>query len=280
MKLTISFEALHNAVSTMGAADRDFVLGVELSAIDPIDAELVTGIFIKPEDLEYTNNGLLTYKERQVLLYIQDHGSGIDTALANGASGKKYHVAYCRTLEDMHSKGRFERYVVKNDLSGDFLITGVDWETKTHKEGKTRLNVCKNCLKYLDYQGYQSQSKQSDVFREFSLETFFATYQAYFKYKPRRRAGEDKDGTYSSDWTTISKHYRASVLWRCENCGVDLKNNRCLLHTHHKNGVKSENSTSNLQALCIECHDQQPNHNLNVSVDNKQTLSRLRLKQK
>jgi len=33
-----------------------------------------------------------------------------------------------------------------------------------------------------------------------------------------------------------------------------------LLHTHHKSGVKTNNKLSNLQALCIDCHRKQVNH--------------------
>lgn len=279
MKLQINFDSLHDSVQRMGAENREFILGVELSTIDPIDSELETGIIIGPDDIEYTKNGLLTYKGRQVLLYIQDHGSNIDTALRNGADGKKYHVAYCSTLEKMHQSGRFERYVVKNDISGNFFITGYDWQTKKHKEGTTRLNVCKNCLRHLNYKGYQNRLKQAAVFNNFSLDEFFTTYQAYFKHKPKRKAGEQKDGAYSGTWKEKSRKYRESVFWTCESCGIDLNNNKNLLHSHHKNGVKSDNSKSNLQALCIECHAEQPNHNMRVTLSQKQILRKLRTEQ-
>lgn len=276
MKLRIDFRALQENVRKMGADERDFVLGVELSAIDPIDTELETGIVIGPDDIEYTSEGLLSYKGRQVLLYIQDHGGSIEKALADGSEGRKYHVAYCSTLEEMHKKGRFERYVVKNDVSGEFYITGSDYRTKKHEEGYTRLNVCKNCLKHLNYKNYKSNSYE--VFKGFSLDEFFTVYESHFKYKPKREAGKDKDGTYSSTWKKKSREYRESVDWTCESCGVDLSAHRKLLHAHHKNGVKSDNSFLNLQALCIECHSLQPKHNLKVTYNQKQTLQRLRTK--
>jgi hypothetical protein len=33
-----------------------------------------------------------------------------------------------------------------------------------------------------------------------------------------------------------------------------------LLHVHHINGVKSDNSEMNLRVLCQYCHGEQPNH--------------------
>ena len=44
--------------------------------------------------------------------------------------------------------------------------------------------------------------------------------------------------------------------WCCEDCGLDcskLKHRR-FLHAHHKSSNKADNDLSNLQALCIQCH--------------------------
>lgn len=41
---------------------------------------------------------------------------------------------------------------------------------------------------------------------------------------------------------------------------VDLSLYKHLLDTHHINGVKTDNSDSNLRALCKECHSLEPKH--------------------
>lgn len=279
MNIEVDFFLLHQAVAEMGAKNRCFTLASELRETSVVDQELEVGKPVKLSDIEYIEGGLISCKGRQVLLYIQDHGSNLDDVLRNGLNGRKYHVAYCPTLEEAHQDGRFERYVAKNATDGNFFITGFNSGTREHRDGMAKLKVCKNCLKHLDYQGYRTGSNQTDIFNNFSLQKFFETYQAHFKYKPSGRAGERRDGTYLDDWAERSRQYRASVFWKCESCGLDLSGNRHLLHSHHRNGVKSDNSNSNLQALCIECHSRQPKHNMEVTDDDKKILNKLRLQQ-
>jgi len=277
MKLNVNFKYLHYSVVAMGATKREFILNLKPSTnIDSIDIDLSSGISISLDDIEYTDNGLLSYKGRQVLLYIQDHGERISATLENGEKGNKFHVSNCRTLKEMHESGRYERYRIKNDISGKFSISGFDSETNTPKEGIARLKVCRNCLGFIDYKGYQNGSDRSFIFDNFSLDDFFTRYQSDFKHKPKRYAGKDNDAVYPADWGKTSKKYRESVNWKCESCGKNFCKNRGLLHTHHRNGVKSDSSRANLQVLCIECHANQPGHeHMVVTLDQRQILDQL-----
>lgn len=278
MKLIVDFTQLHESVRRMGAKERKFNLESILTSIDPIDTQLKAGITIDPEDLEYIGNGLLSYKGRQVLLYIQDHAYRVQNALDNGSEGNKYHLAYCKTLDNMHKCKRYDRYVVKNDISGIFYINGYDYYSKESIEGDAYLKVCKNCLSHLNYKNYSSNRNQ--VFNNFSLDVFFETYQSFFKHKPKRKAGKDKDGTYSLNWKDVSNSYRESVKWNCESCKVNLKDNKRLLHTHHVSGVKSNNSYKNLEALCVECHSKKDFHNhMRINQNDLKTLQTLRNEQ-
>lgn len=280
LKLNIDFGLLHHSVRQMGAEDRDFSLNIELPDIDPIDIELETGISITLDDIERIENRPFSYKGRQVILYIQDHGFKAKDVLIDGSKGHKYHLTYCSTLEKMYNNGRFERYVVTNNTTGNFEITGYDPDTGEYISGSTELDVCKNCLSKLNYKEYKNN--RAKVFSEFSLEDFFETYQAYFKHKPKRKAGQDNDGTYSSNWKEKSASYRESKNWTCESCGLNLSTHKSLLHTHHKNGVKSDNRDSNLQALCIRCHKDQPNHQhmmKSYTLDKQMKINKLRREQ-
>lgn len=275
MKLHVDFNALLRAVNTMGAKERILSLNSTLPDLEEIDVQLKQGISVDINEIKVLDNSLLSYKGRQVLLYIQDHSWNIMAAINDGAQGKKYHVSNCSTLTNMRLQGRYDRYVATNDIDGFFLIDGINQDTGKLIEGKTELKVCQNCLKHLNYKKYKGSSSLMQVFNTFSLEEFFTTYQSYFKYQPKYKAGEI-NSTYTDDWSDTSNKYKDSVQWTCEDCKIQLKDNRALLHTHHINGVKQDNFTSNLKALCCECHAKQSNHaHMKISSEQKHQLRKI-----
>ena len=190
MRLNVDLRALEEAARRMGMVmpvelDIDVRRGID--PVDPIDIKLAQGIEI--DDLSNIESdpesGLLSYKGRPVVLYIQDQHWDIHAVLADGSKGKKVHVADCRTLEDMRDRGRYERYVATNDVSGDFYVTGQE-EYGGSVDGQARLRVCKNCLWKLDYRGYRNRKQ---VFQAFEWSEFFDTYRSHFTQMPSRRAG-------------------------------------------------------------------------------------------
>lgn len=160
MKLDITFNRLHLAIELMKPEKRGkFNLAYIETDIEKLNKELDSGRNVELKDVDVTPGGILSHKGRQILLYIQDHGFGVKTALLEGSQGRKYHVADCKILKEMRAKGKFEHYVITNKLSARFLITGRDRHTKMDVEGYADLNVCKVCLTYLNYKGYQEQGK-------------------------------------------------------------------------------------------------------------------------
>ena len=274
MKIRTDFVSLWQSVKQMGAKERDFTFDIVNSQDLEIDDQLERGIEIKLDDLE-TTGGLLSYKGRQILLYIPDQGRSISDVLADPEKGRKFHVADCRTLNDMRGKGRFERYVITNELSGIFKVSGQD-PYSGYVEGESQLRVCKNCLSYLNYQGYQTEpGSRVGIYKGFTLDSFFKTYSTKFRYLPKRNT--NRKGAYSDDWAEVSKNFRASKNWTCEECRVDLSDARNLLHTHHDDGNKHNNVPSNLVALCIDCHRKQAMHDsMEVSRGDMETILKLR----
>ena len=95
-----------------------------------------------------TDGKLLSYKGRQVVLYIREHGEDAKAALEDGSEGRRFHFTFCRTLKEM-KRDRLELYVATSDFSGKFLITGFDPKSGTPIAGKTDLEPCQNCLRQL-----------------------------------------------------------------------------------------------------------------------------------
>lgn len=281
MKLTVTFKALESAVKLMKPGEMvKFFASETLKARDPIDISLGAGVEVDISDVEVTA-GLLSYKGRQVLLYIRDHGTGVRKALEDGSQGRKYHLADCKVLQGMREKGRFERYVVTNDTSDQFLVTGYDRFTNEQLEGSTDLKVCKTCLNHLNYKGYQAGGIKTKIFEAFTMDEFFSTYSSHFAYLPGRQADDKNDG-YTKDWVSVSSDYKLSKKFTCESCHVDLSQfeHKKLLHTHHINGVKSDNREANLKALCADCHSKQLFHeHMFVPRKDKQTIIELRKQQ-
>ncbi|MGR5448467.1 HNH endonuclease [Vibrio sp. PNB22_3_1] len=262
MKLTLNLHSLMRAIEIMEPErSGKFTLELHETHIDKITAELEKGKDVELKDVEI-ESGLLSYKGRHVTLYIK----------ANGTSAR-FHVSDCSTLQGMRASGRFERYVVTNNTSGEFLVD------TSYGEKKARLKVCQNCLRKLNYKGCNTTTNITSIVQNFNMAEFFATYSSFFPHMPSRRA-ETAESGYSDDWSKISSRYRVEKNFECEECKVNMRSNRSLLHVHHVNGVKSDNRPSNLRALCIDCHSKQPMHeHMALSHRERQTINDLRKQQ-
>lgn len=279
MKLNVSFAELWASARRMGEHDVtfEFSTGSEEEFTTDNILSSTAGLDITIEQLEF-EHGVLSFKGRQVLLFIPDQGASIEQVLSGQQEGRKFHVADCVTLEEMRRKQRFSRYKATYNLSGKFEVYGDTYYSGSIK-GEAELKVCKNCLSYLNYKGYRSGAIKSKVFSEFDIGEFLSEYSTLFRAMPERAAFMEEGG-YSSDWNDVSARYRQSVRFCCESCLVDLGDYRRLLHTHHVNGNKRDNRDDNLKALCIDCHRKQPMHDyMRVKHEDMVLLNQLRKQQ-
>lgn len=274
MRLRVDFSELERLAKKLSTQQPQFELQRSTLQFQPIDIDLGNeGIEINIKDID-VKSGLLSVKGRQVLLYIKDH-SYSDTfsrALKNGKDGNKFHVASCQVLTRMMSQGRYQRYVATNRIKGDFLIQDSHGNT-----GHAHLWVCQACLRHLNYKGSRQKSNTFNNAKNFNLKEFFSTYSSMFDYMPTYSS--DDNVSYSHDWQHISKKVREAVSYHCEKCTVDLQSHPHLCHVHHINGVKQDNSASNLKVLCADCHRKEHLGHMHVSRNDMRAITALRRQQ-
>jgi hypothetical protein len=261
----LAFEPMNELRQNMGDAQLGEMLTVKLGnrlTLDELNQLSKQGLDIRPSEIEFLPDGTLAYKGGRVLLYIRD----IEEFSHVQKDLPRFHIAHCRTLDQMLHNNRFERYVVATRIDGLFnLKQKKAWENK-FRPIERELDVCQNCLDHLRWNDFSirgSIGARRTAVSGFSIASFFQRYGvSLFKETPRYSDQDAPVNEYPADFSNISNRVRSERNWTCENCGVNFSSSgdRQYLHTHHKNGVKSDNSPSNLIVLCLACHAQQPQH--------------------
>lgn len=218
------------------------------------------GLDVYFNELTVLEDGTLAYKDARVLLYIRDvasYGKGRERE-------PRYHLSNCTTLQEMTSKGRFERYVIATESTGRFKINHIG--NGQRRSERRALSVCQNCLAMLNFDGFRydmNRAERKVIVSKFTPARFFSVYpKSLHVRKPTYNAENSPVNDYSSDWSARSKTTRSAARWVCSNCDANLSapHLRKYLDVHHRNGQKWDNSPSNLAVLCIECHAKLPNH--------------------
>ena len=275
MEIKVDFSELWGHVRRLSESPVEF--DWTAAPLDPIDIDLLKGRQVRLEDLDIIN-GLLSVDGRQVLLYIPDQSKPVDVVQSYPKEGRRFHVADCKTLTDMRAKGRFERYLVTNNLTGIFPISGKNSRGYL-EELDSSLLVCMNCLEKLNYENYCHGSRHH-VWQSFNIARFFETYSTSFAHLPRSIGPRVSGNDYTADWAEVSAYVRRRSDFKCDDCGLVLADHRHLLHVHHVNGVKQDNTAINLRPLCADCHRKQPLHeHMFISAADMRLLTRLRREQ-
>ncbi|NLR54391.1 HNH endonuclease [Citrobacter freundii] len=273
MKLSIDISELIQLGRKMLPEGVDFFLDETPVVFDPIDIELSAGKEVRIEELD-PGSGLISYQGRQVLLYIRDHTGRYDAAIEDGEKGKRFHISWCRTLDDMRQKNRFERYHATNRVDGLFEI-----DDGLGRSQDVALKVCMNCLERLNYKGSIDKQQKRVIFKSFSLNEFFSDYSTCFRHMPKGIYDKSNSG-YVENWKDISRTTREQANYKCSDCGVNLMSMKSLCDVHHRNGIKYDNSAENLLVLCKDCHRKQPLHEgIFVTQADMAIIQRLRSQQ-
>ena len=284
MKLDVDFGRLERIRLAVGAPLVTVNLQeTSLPEFSEVAIRLRDGIDIAIDEVE-TGTGLLSYEGEQILIYIKDHTKRPDV-LDDPASGNKFHIRDCKVIDDMRARNRFARYVATTRRDGAFLIDYAPEFGAASSEETTPLLPCRVCLRELNYNGYADARKpQKDaVVRNFDIEAFFEDYSTFFANKPRATDISSITTRYTENWSSITNRYREHKDWTCEECGVCCADTslRKWLHTHHRNGVVTDNSFRNFAALCYDCHASEPGHgHMRVPPHARRALDKARRQQK
>lgn len=199
----------------------------------------------------------LVHNGNRIIVYIRDIAN-----YSGEYSLPRFHVAYCSTYQQMVENNRKRRYIGIQPNENLFKVNIVNGRAIIDSFSSP-LSVCKNCLAKLCWEGYHnnlSLSEKDALVNDFTFERFFEKYPRSVFDKKGHSSKTDRVNVYPKNWDEISKSYRESKYWICEKCNVNLSSYHRLLHVHHKDGNKANCSFSNLEALCVDCHANEPNH--------------------
>ncbi|AUZ06098.1 MULTISPECIES: HNH endonuclease [Vitreoscilla] len=219
------------------------------------------GLEIDSKLIKQGKDGTLSYKDVRVTLNIRD----INANTSRELSLPKIHIGYCKTLDEMQRNARFERYIVSMEKHMNRQINVVK-DNQTVNSDEHELDVCRNCLGLLSwkrYHGGMTLAAKNQIVAEFSLVEFFEKYPQTLKleeYEQLHTEQSQPSNVYHKNWAEISLKVRERMNWQCEECDGDFRHNKRQLHVHHVNGLKYDNSSKNLRALCHDCHAKQPYH--------------------
>jgi len=245
----------------MGASTaKNFKANIEIRLLDEKSIRMLgkEGIEVEFEEIKPQKDKTLGYKGQRVLVYIRDVSQ-----YRSKISLPRFHISYCKKLEEMRSIGRWARYVVANRDDGYFQVCINNSEYKSEK-----LDVCQYCLEALGWSDFSIYSmhvaKKKEVVLKFTIIDFFKKYpKSLFSITPTYSSDTAPANCYTSDWPIISEKLKEEKGYKCDSvtCSVALSGkDKKYLHVHHKNGLKNDNSKSNLVVLCIRCHANEPHH--------------------
>ena len=248
-----------------------------INSFDDILSELINEGEIEIDDETslqdfVCDDGFFRVKGKIVLAYIRDQQlSRREKNKLNGTT-YKYHLLNCKHLREFHKKNYIEKYVLRNPSylgnEGDakFNINVIEGGNLIQKGLNEQMLVCKYCLSESNFKGYtniKQKTLRNKFVDSFNYKEFFDSDKIKIKdLWSLNIRDEDKVNinAYPPNWRSISARVREKNQYCCYGCKVDLNKNKSLLHVHHLNGRKDDNSISNLITLCVVCHSRQNGH--------------------
>lgn len=168
----------------------------------------------------------------------------------------KFHITKCSIIENQMNRSNF---------NGHYVFANTPVTNMTDVDGTEKdLKICGYCV-----------GEVSGVHRDMTTTEYYEKFILNDEVEDNFAADDIPDEAvetniwgYTPDWYEKSRNYRHEQGYCCENCDIKLDaSDGYYLDTHHINGNKTNNNSSNLLALCVLCHANFDAHHLrNFSV--------------
>jgi len=235
----------------------------ELDRITQTEIKIFTDIGLETDlsDIFQVNDTLVTVLKdgtvRKTIVYISEVKRWVIDEYNNYP---KYHIFNCATLVQMSNQGRSHRYkkTLRNDGKFLMIISG-----NNNSDTKfLNLEICGNCLNKYNSKFHKNFNKKNFNIKEYIKQPLNKNSFNSLNYIRFEDDLETVPSFYAKNWNQISSELKKIKNYTCQSCGINLKNAKKYLHTHHIDSNPSNNDViSNLKVLCIECHSNEFNHN-------------------
>jgi hypothetical protein len=231
-----SFSKLKSKLSDMGIEVGEAVgyHPIEVADVDINDLKhniefKDDGIYLKDEN-GHANQRIFLYKRNY---HLEVYGK------------PRFHIRKCSTIQSFIDSGSFKAEYRRAN-SESVPVRNID---DRYREMMIEdLPLCKNCL-----------SMVGEAYKGMTTSDFVEILK-----QAEESSESNKDSTevdifgYVKGWEEISTAYRSLRNYTCERCGIQITNpfDYHYMHTHHRNGDKTDNKQSNLECLCIRCHSE------------------------
>lgn len=143
----------------------DFIYKFGLNRSDSFSNDTAPPLEIHLSDLESININKFGFGGRGVA-YLKKQSLG---------NLRKYHIEKCETLTAVNNKGESDKFFVHPGKNGVFPVLIRNSKTNETTEEYIELNVCKHCLRKINYSGYANSkmSEKQKIVLNFSLPKFY-----------------------------------------------------------------------------------------------------------